>query len=155
MNSRLNKPGLNKFIPVDPITIKEPLNKDLKTFESTDEFTVFYRQNDSLFKDPVKNTLLSANVLNRLYSVPGYKISVTKRGTDNEELILIKDYRSKYGPQSKNNQNNGSENANGRLRPEVETDNLNMDLVESLMDKISILTKRLDHIESFLEQLRG
>ena len=29
MNSRLNKPGLNKFIPVDPITIKEPLNKDL------------------------------------------------------------------------------------------------------------------------------
>ena len=44
MNSRLNKPGLNKFIPVDPITIKEPLNKDLKTFESTDEFTVFYRQ---------------------------------------------------------------------------------------------------------------
>ena len=46
MNCKFNKPGLNKFIPVDPITIKEPLNKDLKTFESTDEFTVFYRQNN-------------------------------------------------------------------------------------------------------------
>ena len=142
MNSRLNKPGLNKFIPVDPITIKEPLNKDLKTFESTDEFTVFYRQNDSLFKDPVKNTLLSANVLNRLYSVPGYKISITKRGTDNEELILIKDYRSKYAS-GKNNQNDTSE-----------TDNVNVELVQSLMNKIDILTKRLDHIESFLEQLQ-
>ena len=142
MNSRLNKPGLNKFIPVDPITIKEPLNKDLKTFESTDEFTVFYRQNDSLFKDPVKNTLLSANVLNRLYSVPGYKISVTKRGTDNEELILIKDYRSKYAP-SKNNQNNSSE-----------TDNLNNELLTSLMNKMDILTQRVNNIESFLEQLQ-
>lgn len=142
MNSRLNKPGLNKFIPVDPITIKEPLNKDLKTFESTDEFTVFYRQNDSLFKDPVKNTLLSANVLNRLYSVPGYKISVTKRGTDNEELILIKDYRSKYAT-GKNNQNNNSEN-----------DNLNAELLASLMNKIDILTQRVNNIESFLEQLQ-
>ena len=142
MNSRLNKPGLNKFIPVDPITIKEPLNKDLKTFESTDEFTVFYRQNDSLFKDPVKNTLLSANVLNRLYSVPGYKISVTKRGTDNEELILIKDYRSKYAP-GKNNQNNSSE-----------TDNLNNELLTSLMNKMDILTQRVNNIESFLEQLQ-
>lgn len=152
MNSRLNKPDyvsangvrpcLNKFIPVDPITIKEPLNKDLKTFESTDEFTVFYRQNDSLFKDPVKNTLLSANVLNRLYSVPGYKISVTKRGTDNEELILIKDYRSKYAT-GKNNQNNNSEN-----------DNLNAELLASLMNKIDILTQRVNNIESFLEQLQ-
>ena len=142
MNSRLNKQCLNKFIPVDPITIKEPLNKDLKTFESTEEFTVFYRQNDSLFKDPVKNTLLSANVLNRLYSVPGYKISITKRGTDNEELILIKDYRSKYAS-GKNNQNDTSEN-----------DNVNVELVQSLMNKIDILTKRLDNIETFLEQIK-
>ena len=142
MNCKFNKPGLNKFIPVDPITIKEPLNKDLKTFESTDEFTVFYRQNETLFKDPSKNTHLSANLLNRLYSIPGYKISITKRGTDNEELILIKDYRSKYAT-GKN-----SENTN------VESDNLNMELLQSLMDKINILTKRLDNIESYLEQLK-
>ena len=142
MNGRLNKPSLNKFIPVDPITIKEPLNKDLKTFESTDEFTVFYRQNESLFKDPVKNTHLSANLLNRLYSVPGYKISITKRGSENEELILIKDYRSKYNP-NKNSETNS-----------VETDNLNSELLQSLMDKINILTKRLDNVETYLEQLK-
>ena len=145
MNSRLNKPSLNKFIPVDPITIKEPLNKDLKTFENTEEFTVFYRQNESLFKDPVKNTYLSANLLNRLYSVPGYKISITKRGTDNEELILIKDYRSKY---STNKDGCKSENDNS------ESDNLNNELLQGLMNKINILTKRLDNIESYLEQLK-
>ena len=142
MNSRLNKPSLNKFIPVDPITIKEPLNKDLKTFESTEEFTVFYRQNESLFKDPVKNTHLSANLLNRLYSVPGYKISITKRGSENEELILIKDYRSKYNP-NKNSETNS-----------VETDNLNTEIIESLTNKINILTKRLDNVEAYLEQLK-
>ena len=142
MNSRLNKPSLNKFIPVDPITIKEPLNKDLKTFESTEEFTVFYRQNESLFKDPVKNNHLSANLLNRMFKIPGYKISITKRGTDNEELILIKDYRSKYATGKK------SENDNS------ETDNLNNELLENLMSKIDILTKRLDNIESYLEQLK-
>ena len=142
MTIRLNKPSLNKFIPVDPITIKEPLNKDLKTFESTEEFTVFYRQNESLFKDPVKNTHFSANLLNRLYSVPGYKISITKRGSENEELILIKDYRSKYAS-GKNSETNS-----------VETDNLNSELVESLMNKINILTKRLDNVETYLEQLK-
>ena len=142
MHCKFNKPGLSKFIPVDPITIKEPLNKDLKTFESTEEFTVFYRQNESLFKDPNKNTHLSANLLNRLYSVPGYKISITKRGSENEELILIKDYRSKYSAEKK------SENDNS------ETDSLNNELLESLVSKIELLTKRLDNVESFLEQLQ-
>ena len=79
MHCKFNKPGLSKFIPVDPITIKEPLNKDLKTFESIEEFTIFYRQNESLFKDPNKNTHLSANLLNRLYSVPGYKIGISQK----------------------------------------------------------------------------
>ena len=138
LNTRLNKPGLNKFIPVDPITIKEPLNKETKQFENTDEFTVFYRQNESLFKDPVKNKHLSANLLNRLYTVPGYKISITKRNTDNEELILIKDYRSKY-------------------KQEVaieQMDNLNEELIQSLMNKVNVLSTRLDNIESFLTQLK-
>ena len=142
MNCKFNKPGLNKFIPVDPITIKEPLNKDLKTFESIEEFTIFYRQNESLFKDPNKNTHLSANLLNRLYSVPGYKISITKRGSENEESILIKDYRSKYSAEK------NSETTN------AESDNLNNEILESLTNKINILTKRLDNIESYLEQLK-
>jgi hypothetical protein len=95
-----------------------------------------------LFKDPVKNAHLSANLLNRLYYVPGYKISITKRGSEKEELILIKDYRSKYAS-GKNSETNS-----------VETDNLNSELVESLMNKINILTKRLDNVETYLEQLK-
>ena len=137
MNCKYNKQMLNKFIPVDPITIKEPLNKETKEFENTDEFTLFYRQNESLFKDPVKNKHLSANLLNRLYIIPGYKISITKRNTDNEELILIKDYRSKYAKQDTKSEN----------------DNVEADIIQSLTNKIEILTKRLDNVETFLEQL--
>ena len=137
MNCKYNKQMLNKFIPVDPITIKEPLNKETKEFENTDEFTLFYRQNESLFKDPVKNKHLSANLLNRLYIIPGYKISITKRNTDNEELILIKDYRSKYSTTNKETENN----------------NFDSELLSTLMDKVNILTKRLDNVETFLEQL--
>ena len=112
MNCKFNKPGLNKFIPVDPITIKEPLNKDLKTFESTDEFTMFYRQNPDEFKNNDKTKLLSANLLNRMFKIPGYRIRITNKGKDNEELILVKDYG--YYAQLK------SENDS------AETDNLNM-----------------------------
>ena len=151
LNTRLNKPGLNKFIPVDPITIKEPLNKETKQFENTDEFTVFYRQNESLFKDPVKNKHLSANLLNRLYTVPGYKISITKRNTDNEELILIKDYRSKYANVPL------AANPYGLAKQEVaieQMDNLNEELIQSLMNKVNVLSTRLDNIESFLTQLK-
>ena len=137
MNCKYNKQMLNKFIPVDPITIKEPLNKETKEFENTEEFTVFYRQNEQLFKDPVKNKHLSANLLNRLYIIPGYKISITKRNTDNEELILIKDYRSKYA-QNKN------------MESSIETDNL----LPSLMDKLNVLEQRLNNVESFLTQLK-
>ena len=143
MHCKFNKPGLNKFIPVDPITIKEPLNKETKEFENTDEFTVFYRQNESLFKDPVKNKHLSANLLNRLYTIPGYKISITKRNSDNEELILIKDYRSKYAKQDKNVDSTSSE-----------TDNLNHELIQNLMDKLNMLEQRINNVESFLTQLK-
>ena len=144
MNTRLNKPGLNKFIPVDPITIKEPLNKETKEFENTDEFTVFYRQNESLFKDPVKNKHLSANLLNRLYTIPGYKISITKRNSDNEELILIKDYRSKYAnvPLAKSEMKVAS------------TDNSHDELIQNLMDKLNMLEQRINNVESFLTQLK-
>jgi hypothetical protein len=91
-----------------------------------------------LFKDPVKNKHLSANLLNRLYTIPGYKISITKRNTDNEELILIKDYRSKYSTTNKETENN----------------NFDSELLSTLMDKVNILTKRLDNVETFLEQLQ-
>ena len=144
MNTRLNKPGLNKFIPVDPITIKEPLNKETKEFENTDEFTVFYRQNESLFKDPVKNKHLSANLLNRLYTIPGYKISITKRNSDNEELILIKDYRSKYANVTL---------AKSEMKV-ASTDNSNDELIQNLMDKLNMLEQRINNVESFLTQLK-
>ena len=138
----MNQMNLNRFKQnrYDPIKIKEPLQINLKTFESTDEFTMFYRQNPDEFKNNDKTKLLSANLLNRMFKVPGYRIRITNKGKDNEELILVKDYG--YYAQIK------SENDN------AETDNINMELLQSLMDKINILSQRLDNVESFLEQLQ-
>ena len=133
----LNRFKQNRY---DPIKIKEPLQINLKTFESTDDFTMFYRQNPDEFKNNDKTKLLSANLLNRMFKIPGYRIRISNKGKDNEELILVKDYG--YYKEKK------SENDSG------ETDNLNMELLQSLMSKIDILTKRLDNIESFLEQLQ-
>ena len=133
----LNRFKQNRY---DPIKIKEPLQINLKTFESTDEFTMFYRQNPDEFKNNDKTKLLSANLLNRMFKIPGYRIRITNKGKADEELILVKDYG--YYKEIK------SENDNS------ETDNLNSELLQSLMDKISILTKRLDNVETYLEQLK-
>ena len=85
----LNRFKQNRY---DPIKIKEPLQINLKTFENTDEFTMFYRQNPDEFKNNDKTKLLSANLLNRMFKIPGYRIRITNKGKDNEELILVKDY---------------------------------------------------------------
>ena len=131
----LNRFKQNRY---DPIKIKEPLQINLKTFESTDDFTMFYRQNPDEFKNNDKTKLLSANLLNRMFKIPGYRIRISNKGKDNEELILVKDYG--YYAQIK------SDNS--------ETDNSNDELIQSLMDKVNILTKRLDNVETFLEQLQ-
>ena len=131
----LNRFKQNRY---DPIKIKEPLQINLKTFENTDDFTMFYRQNPDEFKNNDKTKLLSANLLNRMFKIPGYRIRISNKGKDNEELILVKDYG--YYAQIK------SDNS--------ETDNSNDELIQSLMDKVNILTKRLDNVETFLEQLQ-
>ena len=133
----LNRFKQNRY---DPIKIKEPLQINLKTFENTDEFTMFYRQNPDEFKNNDKTKLLSANLLNRMFKIPGYRIRIANKGKDNEELILVKDYG--YYKEIK------SENDSG------ENENLNMEIIQSLTNKIDILTKRLDNVESYLEQLK-
>ena len=107
----------------EPITIKEPHKYDVKTFEDSDEFTAYYRQHEDDFKG------VSTAVLNRSYKIPGYRISVVGRGTDKEELILKKDYYS--GTQK-------------RMETEPKND---------YTEQISILMRRLDNIEQFLQHM--
>ena len=72
-------------VKYEPITVREPHKYDVKTFEDPDEFTAYYREHEDEFKG------VSTLVLNRTYKIPGYRISVSNRGKDNEELILRKD----------------------------------------------------------------
>ena len=111
-----------KRIKYEPLTVKEPHTYDVKEFENPDEFTAYYRENEDEFKG------VSTLVLNRSYKVPGYRISVAKRGTENEELMLRKDYY-------------GSSNVTTPKSQAVEP-----------LPPLQELIARIENIEAFLEQ---
>ena len=113
----------------EPLTVKEPYHAETLTFSTPDEFTIYYRENE----DRLKN--LSTLRLNKTFKIPGYRITVTKRGTDNQELMLKKDY---YGApkQSTVNDNHKEPSFNNNID-----------------ERLSILEQRIDNIERFLQQL--
>ena len=149
-----------KNIPIklkcEPITIKEPYKPDVKEFADTEEFTRYFRANEELFKEPrtsedIASTpdgasarrepkFLTTNKLNRTYKIPGYRIRIIRKGTDNEELTLVKDYYS---------------------RPSVEGEPLNetindtnSDRIDELATQLTDIIERINNIESFLVQLK-
>lgn len=124
----LNNNSSTKFkrLKYEPITIREPHKYDIKTFDDPNDFTSYYREHEDEFKG------VSTLVLNRTYKIPGYRISVSKRGTENEELMLRKDYYTNNGTKS-----------------DVDTVNN-----EETNEFLKQLVARIDNIEMFLEQLR-
>ena len=130
---------------VEPITIKEPYKPDVKEFADTEEFTRYFRANEELFKEPrtsddIEPHFLTTNKLNRTYKIPGYRIRIIRKGTDNEELTLVKDYYS---------------------RPSVEGEPLNetindtnSDRIDELATQLTDIIERINNIESFLMQLK-
>ena len=132
-------------LKVEPITIKEPYKPDVKEFADTEEFTRYFRANEELFKEPSDDPdkpshFLTTNKLNRTYKIPGYRIRIIRKGTDNEELTLVKDYYS---------------------RPSVEAEPLNESINDNTNERIDEMTaqitdiiERINNIESFLCQLK-
>ena len=109
-----------KRLKYEPIPIREPHRYNVKTFETPDDFTAYYREHEEEFKN------VSTLILNRSYKIPGYRISISNRGKENEELILRKDY---YTPNTEKN-------------------------IDSNQDLLNQIVSRIDNIEQFLEQLR-
>ena len=116
----------NRRFKYEPITIKEPNKEEIKTFNDTEEFTQYYRSHEDEFKN------VSTLILNRTYKIPGYRITITKRGTDQEELQLKKDYYT------------------GTKLAKVESNN--NECLMKLLEEVKILTQRIDNIEHFLSQ---
>ena len=140
-----------KSIPVklkcEPITIKEPYKPDVKEFADTDEFTRYFRGNEDTFKetsdDPEKPAkFLTANKLNRTYKIPGYRIRIIRKGTDNEELTLVKDYTNK------STTNNNEESVN-----DTTNDAIN-ERIDEMQRQIDGLVDQINNIEAFLCQLK-
>ena len=84
----------------EPLTVKEPYVAEVKTFNNPDEFTVYYREHENELKN------LSTLRLNKTFKIPGYRISVVKRGSEDEELILKKDYYGSNNSQTDSSQTN-------------------------------------------------
>ena len=148
-----------KSIPVklkcNPITIKEPYKPEVKEFADTEEFTRYFRANEELFKEPrtsedIEPKFLTTNKLNRTYKIPGYRIRIIRKGTDNEELTLVKDYYTRT---------NDSEPLN------ESTNDINIERIDELQQQITDsnercqlamrdILERINNIESFLMQLK-
>ena len=141
-------------LKVDPITIKEPYNPEVKEFADTEDFTRYFRANEDTFKEPSSSIgaagkassdpdkpakFLTTNKLNRTYKIPGYRIRIIRKGTDNEELTLVKDY---YKRTSEDNAN---------AVPLNEQDN---EKIVELEQSIADILERINNIETFLLQLK-
>ena len=133
---------LQPRLKVEPITIKEPYKPDVKEFDDTDEFTRYFRGHEDQFKEPSSDPekeprFLTANKLNRTYKIPGYRIRIIRKGTDNEELTLVKDYHGRSLDDSTVTENS-IENSS----------------IEELRQQVSELMDRVNNIETFLLQLK-
>ena len=149
-----------KSIPIklkcEPITIKEPYKPDVKEFADTDDFTRYFRANEELFKeasdDPDKPPrFLTTNKLNRTYKIPGYRIRIIRKGTDNEELTLVKDY---YNRTSDKEEPSNEIVDDSHLERIVELEAQIATFVASSRSEIGDIIERINNIESFLMQLK-
>ena len=137
---------LQPKLKCEPITIKEPYRPEIKEFDDTDDFTRFFRSNEELFREPSEDPekpghFLTANKLNRTYKIPGYRIRIIRKGTDNEELTLVKDYSGKSTDVSE---------------PSVDksTNEEFNEKISDLQQQIDRLADQINNIETFLCQLK-
>ena len=146
---------------VEPITIKEPYKPDVKEFADTDEFTRYFRGNEDTFKEPSDDPekpakFLTANKLNRTYKIPGYRIRIIRKGTDNEELTLVKDYTSKSPNTETPNEPSIDESSSRYSEAARYAASLNelSERVDKMETIIQRLADQIDNIEQFLCQLK-
>ena len=144
-------------LKVEPITIKEPYKPEVKEFDDTDDFTRYFRNNEDAFKEPSNDPekpakFLTANKLNRTYRIPGYRIRIIRKGTDNEELTLVKDYHGK-STESIDEQSNESTNNEliERMDSNMEDCSRRFDVMQHQIDR---LVEQINNIETFLCQLK-
>ena len=138
--------ALQPRLKIEPITIKEPYKPDIKEFADTEEFTRYFRGNEELFKEMSDDMekparFLTANKLNRTYKIPGYRIRIIRKGTDNEELTLVKDYSGKSTTINEEPINST-------------TIDVAMERIDEMQRQIDCLTEQINNIESFLCQLK-
>lgn len=129
MNTRNGYPRI-KFTP---LTIKEPYKPDVRSFSDPTEFNIYYDQHKEEFDN------VSTVKLNRTYKIPGYRIRITKRGKEGEELQLVKDY---YGAGSAASEMRAAVDS-------VETEPSDSNTVK----RIELLESKIHNIEAFLSQL--
>lgn len=109
---------------MEKIPMLEPI-KDVKEFASVDEFNVFYNENKKKFEE------LTTCKLNKMYKIPGYRITKIK-GVPTLKNI----------PESKITFNDRLENMSGRVSDVEDKLKIVIQRMNDLIEKVNELGKR-------------
>ena len=128
-----------------PIEVIEPYKPEIVTFDSVDEFNLYYNRHPEEFAN------MTTQKLNMKYKIPGYRITQTKgsseqlptRNEGSKQLKLIKDYYR--------NNVTDSQRENSNFVARVRDDNSSK-LPDELINRIEYLEKQVEHINNFLSQ---
>ena len=114
-----------KFSNMKPLEVIEPYNPQVVEFETVDDFNIYYNKHASEFEGK------TTQKLNTKYKIPGYRLTC-KQG----QLKLIKDYR-----------HNASTNLN------ASTTNTDMNALNTLLSRVSIIEKQIKEITDYLQNM--
>ena len=139
MNSKLDKNNRRLFeqseskiqsfqIDLKPLEVIEPYKPQIITFETIDEFNLYYNRHLDEFAN------MTTQKLNMKYKIPGYRIT---EPANSERLKLIKDYRQRSNPVSE------PENINSY-------GTINEDTLNELIQRIIALENQVEHITKYL-----
>ncbi len=122
----------NKFLKIPsyqldlkPIEVIEPYKPQIITFETIDEFNLYYNRHPEEFAN------MTTQKLNMKYKIPGYRIT---QPANSERLKLIKDY---YKQRNENSDKHNDERQNGGF-------------IDELINRIEYLEKQVENITNFL-----
>ena len=129
----------NKFLKIPsyqldlkPIEVIEPYKPQIITFETIDEFNLYYNRHPEEFAN------MTTQKLNMKYKIPGYRIT---QPANSERLKLIKDYykqRTAEGCLSVAKGTQEERQSNG--------------FIDELINRIEYLEKQVENITNFLTE---
>ena len=118
------------------LKVLEPIQLDVKTFKDKQEFELFFNSHKNEFENSTTTRL------NRMYKIPGYRISRVK-----DELCLKKDYTKNNLGSSSNIDSQQIEELEEKLMKSLEEERGNTEeLIEKVNENLQKLESRFGNL---------